>query len=389
MFAKKSQQVINIISVICAAGIALGTMALIVVLSVYNGFNDLVKDLYHSFEPDLVVKPAQGKTIDPSPAVFDSIAALPALTAFCPVIEENVFLQYRNKQAIATLKGVDSVFAANTPLKQSITQGYFSIYFGEVEQAVLGRGLAASMGVNVNFIDPLWIYFPKRHAVYSAINPTASLNRDKLFPAGIFAIEQNYDSRYLFAPLPAAQRLLSYDNEVSYIELRVKPDAKIRKVQKTCRKLLGSSYVVLNRYQQNETLYKMMRTEKMAIYLILSFIVLIISCNILGSLSLLILEKKADIHILKSMGADNKLIRQCFMFEGWLIAIIGMFTGLCIGLLLCFLQFYFGFIPMPGNFAVSAYPVVVHLGDVLLVAATVLLLGFAAAALPVRRLGNN
>ncbi len=383
LFAKKSRQVINVISWISAAGIALGTMALVVVMSVYNGFDNLVKGMYHTFDADLLVKPAEGKVFTPT-AYLEDLTNDERIAASCPVIEENVFLQYRGMQSVAMLKAVDSVFMAVSPLRERTVQGRFDIYFGEIEEAVVGRNLANNLGINVAFIDPLWVYYPERDAVFSPLDPMASLKREKLFPSGIFAVEQNYDSRYLFVPLALARRLFDYSNEISYLELRVNEGVNIRRLQREISAAAGPDFKVLNRYQQNETVYKMMTTEKIVIFLLLGFIVLIISCNVLGSLSMLILEKKDDVEILESMGAKEKQIRTIFIMEGWLISILGLSTGLFLGLLLCWLQTTFGLIALPGSFMVSSYPVDVQFTDLLIISVIVLGLGFLAAYAPVR-----
>lgn len=383
LFAKKSRQVINVISWISAAGIALGTMALVVILSVYNGFDNLVLDMYHTFDADLLVRPAAGKVFTPS-AEFHRLTQDSRIAAVCPVIEEDVFLQYRGQQAVATLKAIDSIFTSITPLKDQILHGKFDVYFGEIEEAVLGRGLANQLGVNVAFVDPLWIYYPEKDAAFSPLNPMASIKSEKLYPSGIFAVEQHYDSQYIFVPLATARRLLSYTSELSYVELKLQDGEKVKPLQKKLIKELGSDFQVLNRRQQNQTLYKMMTTEKVVIFVLLGFIVLIISCNILGSLGMLILEKKQDVEILRSMGASEKLVKQIFLLEGWLISVVGLLSGLVLGLLLCLAQIYFGIIKLPGSFSVRFYPVDVHPLDLLLIALTVLGLGFLAAYAPVR-----
>lgn len=379
---------INVISWISAAGIALGTMALVVVMSVYNGFDNLVKGMYHTFDADLLVKPAEGKVFI-QPAYFEELANDERIFACCPVIEENVFLQYRGMQSVAVLKAVDSVFMAVSPLRERTVQGKFNVYFGEVEEAVVGRNLANNLGINVAFIDPLWVYFPERDAVFSPLDPMASLKREKLFPSGIFAVEQNYDSRYLFVPLAMARRLFDYPKEISYLEIRVHEGVNTRRLQREIAAGAGPDFRVLNRYQQNETVYKMMTTEKIVIFLLLGFIVLIISCNVLGSLSMLILEKKDDVEILESMGAKEKQIRTIFITEGWLISVLGLLTGLFLGLLLCWLQTTFGLISLPGSFMVSSYPVDVQLTDLLIISVIVLGLGLLAAYVPVRSVFNK
>lgn len=388
LFAKKSRQVINVISWISAAGIALGTMALVIVLSVYNGFDGLVMDMYQSFDADLVVKPTQGKTFTWN-QVLEQCSRNPQVAACSPVLEETVFLRYRGQQAVGVVKGIDSTFLAVTPLKERVTSGDFEVLFGEVEEAVVGRGLAGTLGVNVHFVDPLWLFFPDKDAVFSPLNPMASLKNVKVYPAGIFAVEQNFDTKHLFVPLVTLRRLLDVQDGISYVEIRLKEGVSERPLRKQLAKDLGPSFTVYNRYRQNETVYKMMRTEKVAIFIILGFIVLVISCNILGSLSMLILEKKDDVEILETMGASPTLIRWIFLLEGWLISILGLLTGLILGLVICLLQIKLGLIPMPGNFIVKYYPVVIQGLDLVIVAVTVLGLGFLAAYAPVRSVFNK
>ena len=386
LFAKKSHQVINIISWISVVGIVVGTMAFIVILSVYNGFDQIVQSLYSTFDADLVIKPKTGKYIEGTDPVLLHIKNDPSIIAYCEVVEETVALQYGERQVvIATMKGVDSNFVTHSPIAEYIVQGSFAIKFGEIDMAVLGRGLAASMGVNIHFNDPLYLYFVSRNASLNLLNPQSALLTKKLFPGGIFSIEQNYDSNWFFVPLSLAREVMEYDTEVSYIELRLQPDAPLNKVQDRLSALLESTdYVLLNRYQQNETLFKMLRTEKLVIFFLLFFVLLIITCNILGSIALLIMEKREDVETLKSLGASETVIKRIFLFEGWMIALFGTITGLLLGLLLCFLQQRFGMIGMPGNFIITAYPVEVWWSDIGRVLGAVLLIGYAAAIMAVR-----
>lgn len=388
LVAKKSRQIINVISAISAIGIALGTMALVVVLSVYNGFDNLVKSMYNAFDPDLIVKSVEGKTM-PGTQDFRDILSDTRIESFCPVIEETVFLQYRNQQAVARMKGVDSVFMKQSPLQNYVTHGRFNVRFGELEEAVVGKGLAGKLGLNVAFIDPLWIYYPRKDAIFSPLNPMASLRQEKLFPAGIFAVEQRYDSDHLLVSLETARKLLDYGDRLSHVEIRVKEPGSVKSLSKFLKEKLGDDYTVLTRYQQNETLYKMMTTEKVIIFVLLGFILLIISCNVLSSLSMLILEKKEDIAVLGSMGARPRLVRQIFITEGWLISIFGWAAGMITGLLLCFVQSHFGLISLPGSFIVTAYPVDVQWPDMILVSVVVLGIGFLAAYAPVRSVFNK
>ena len=362
-----------------------GTLAFIVILSVYNGFDQLVQSLYNAFDSDLVIRPKSGKYLDGTDPVLAQIKTDPSIAAYCEVVEETVALQYRNQPVIpVTMKGIDSIFVANSPIVEHLIQGNFAIKFGEIDQAVLGRGVASSLGVNVHFIDPLYLYFVSRSAPISMINPQASLLKERLFPAGIFSVEQNYDSKYIFVPLALARTVMEYTTEASYIELRLQPEASLNKVEALFASILNSDdYVLLNRYQQNETIYKMMRTEKLVIYFLLTFVLLITACNILGSTALLVMEKREDVETLKSMGASEKLIKRTFLFEGIIISFFGTLSGLVLGLILCLVQQYFDIIPMPGNFIITAYPIVVMWGDVFAVLSSVLLIGYLAARLSI------
>ena len=386
LLAKKSHNVIHVISWISMLGMMVGTMAFIVILSVYNGFDQLVQSLYNTFDADFVIKPKSGKYLDGADDVLQQIKNAPEVASFCEIVEETVALQYRDHPVVpAVMKGVDDQFIAHTPLANKMIQGDFTLTFGEIDQAVLGQGLAASLGVNVHFIDPLYLYFPSRSASVSLLNPQASLIEEKLFLAGIFSVEQKYDSKYLFVPLSLSRRVLEYTSEASYIELRLHPDAPYGKVEARFAALLSpNDYTLLNRYQQNETIYKMMRTEKMVIYFLLLFVLLVITCNILSSIALLVIEKQEDVETLKSMGASHVVIKRTFLYQGWIITSLGALSGLVLGIILCFIQQHFGIMGMPGNFIIAAYPVAVQWNDIFSVLGSVLLIGYAGAALSVR-----
>ncbi|MDR3236060.1 MAG: ABC transporter permease [Prevotellaceae bacterium] len=384
LFAGKSHNVINIISMISVFGIAVGTLALVVVLSVYNGFDRLVVSLYHTFDADLRITPVEGKVFSPHTAAFREVQALAGIASYAEVLEENVLLEYRGKQDIVTLKGVDSVFEAATQLHAAMVHGTFALYHGEIEQAVVGRNIANKLRIGIHLLDPLDIYLPRRNSRISLTNPMASLKNDYLYPAGIFAVEQSFDSKYVFVPLAFVRRLADYTDEASAIELQLQDGTDALRMAKQIRQLLGGAFEVKDRYQQNEAVYAMMRSEKAMIYAILMFIIVIISCNVLGSLTMLIIEKKDDVRTLQSMGAGSRLISRIFLLEGWMISLTGVAAGVAGGLLVCFLQQQFGFVSLPGNFLVDAYPVVVMWTDVLWVSLSVAAIGFAAALLPVR-----
>jgi ABC-type lipoprotein release transport system permease subunit len=382
LFAKKSHNVINIISLISAVGIALGTAALIIILSVYNGFEGLITNLYGTYEADLLITPATGKSFVPHGEEFDLVRSHPGVKSFCEAIEENVFVRYGQEEAVATIKGVDSSFTSITKLNNFIKEGSFSLWHGEVPQAVMGRTLAFNLGVRVHFVDPINLYFPSRYTPVSLVNPASSLNNESIFPAGIFSLEQGFDKKYIFIPIEIARNLLEYDSEVTSAEVYIKEGEDISRIKDEFRKILGKDYVVKDRHEQNETLYKMMKSEKLSIYIILFFILIIISCNLFGSLSMLIIEKSEDAGTLRALGAKDSLVKRVFMFEGWMISLLGIAAGTALALLLCFLQQTFGIIPMPGNFIVKSYPVIVRVSDVLLTISGIAAIGLMAARLP-------
>ena len=386
LFAKKSHNVINIISIISAAGIAIGCAALVIILSIYNGFDSIVRDLNDSHTADVLVTPASGKVFDLD-GRFDFLKEDPRVRAACGVLEESVFVQYGDRNKVVVAKGVDSLYERVTGLREHLTEGEFALGFGDLDQVVLGRTIALELGARPAFLQPLVAWFPSRTAQVDLLNPLASLRQVKLHPAGIVSLEQNFDQKYMFLPLDALQELLEYDDEVSGVEIYLteagldRHGLASREVLSQLRSALGDGFTVRDRQQQNTTLYKLLKYEKIAIYLILLFVMLIISFNIYGSLSMLIIEKRDDIATLRSMGADDTLIGQVFVREGWLISLLGIAVGIVIGLLVCWAQQRFGLVKMPGNFVVDAYPVVVRLTDILIIVAGVAFIGWLISLL--------
>ena len=387
LFAKKSHNVINIISLISAVGIAIGTTALVVVLSVYNGFEGLVKGIYSTYEADLVIEPARGKFFTPEGEGFDAVLGDPRVESVSEVLEENVFLTYAGRQSVAVLKGVDSVYLSKPHLDESVVEGEFALKVKGVDHAVVGRGLARELGLRPHFLDALEVYYPRRDAddILLMMNPMASLSKEILFPSGVVKGDQNVEKSHLFVSIEKARSLLDCSGEVSSLEIIIREGEDVDAVQAKFEEALGEGYMVKNRYQQNETIYKMMTYEKVAIYMILLFIIIVVSCNVFGSLTMLIIEKTDDIHTLESMGASHKLIRNIFALEGWLITFLGMICGVVLGVILCWIQQYFGVIKMPGSFIVNSYPVVVNWIDIVITVVGVSLVGFIITALPAWR----
>ncbi|MBR6423706.1 MAG: ABC transporter permease [Bacteroidales bacterium] len=390
LFAKKSHQVINIISIISATGIAVGCAALVIILSIYNGFDRVVRDLNDAHTPDVLVTPAAGKVFAPE-ARLDALRADPRVEAVCNVLEENVFVQYGDRNKVVTARGVDSLYEQVTGLRKYIVEGIFELKFGDLPQVVLGRTVAMELGVRTSFLQPLVVWFPSRTKKVDLLDPLASLRQEKLVPAGILALDQDFDQKYLFMPLDALRDLLEYTDEVSAVEIYLKPEGLDRKGLASKKLLnemqaqLGDGFLVRDRQQQNTTLYRLLKYEKAAIYLILLFVMLIISFNIYGSLSMLIIEKRDDITTLQAMGADDRLVGQIFVREGWMISLLGIVAGVAVGLLVCWLQQRFGFVKMPGNFVVDAYPVEVLPGDIALIVAGVAFLGWLISLLTRRK----
>jgi lipoprotein-releasing system permease protein len=363
-----------------------GTMALVVVLSVFNGLEGLIKSRYNAFDPDIKITPATGKTFNPrDDQRFAKIENLDGVAVFSEVLEENALIRYDKKQYIGRIKGVENNFEDLTGVDTMITSGRFVLEEENREFALVGQGLGVFLSISLNFMEPLNIYVPKRGqaAVY---NPRQAFNRQYIFPSGFFSTSPEYDQQYVIVPIEFARQLLDYDKQITALEIKVKENRKITEVEEEIEELLGEDFQVKNRHEQHEVFYKVMQSERYAIFLILTFILIVASFNIIGSLTMLIIDKKNDINIFRSLGANLKTIRRIFFIEGWMISIIGALAGVTLGLFICWLQITFGLIRLgtSGSFMVDFYPVDVQWLDVFGVFATVLVIGFFAAWYPVR-----
>ena len=386
LFAKKSHNVINIISAISVIGMAIGTAALIIILSVYNGFDSLIRSMMSSVEPDLMITPATGKVFIPEGEAYDWTYDQPEVLNMCCVLEENVFINYDGVQGLAKAKGVDWIYEEESPVADYIRSGEFKLHKGDIPLAVAGGGLAYEMGINPRFLAPIEIYYPSRTGRISMADPLSALRSVKVFPSGIFAVNDDVDKDLMIVPIETMRELLQYDREVSAVEIRFAEGTgarRMREIQKEISARLGEDFLVKDRYQQNETLYKMMKYEKMATYLILIFVIIIIAFNIFGSLTMLIIEKENDIRILQSMGAEKELIRRIFVLEGWMISLAGLGIGLVAGVALALVQQHLGIIKMPGQYLVQAYPVILSWSDIVITAVGVAAIGYIIALLPV------
>ncbi|HEY9260387.1 FtsX-like permease family protein, partial [Chitinophaga sp.] len=385
--AKKSTNAINIIAWVSVAAIAVGTGALIVILSVFNGFEGLVKSLYSSFYPAIKIAPASGKTIILSPAQLQQISAVPGVAHFSEVVEEKAVLRYGDEPTIAVLKGVDSSYNNVTDVKSNIVRGRFDTGDSVAYRAVLGLELEGALGVDVvHSLAPVTVYLPRRN-VNAFVTPEDALNNGVLYPAGTFAIQQEFNSKYVITNIEFLRKLLELgDDEMSALEIGARAGVDEIELKEKLEQLLGKGYKVQTRYEQNQSLYAIMQTEKWAVYVILSFIMIIAAFNMIGSLYMLVIEKQKDITILKAMGARKSLIMRIFLAEGLIIAGIGTVVGFGLGISFCVLQQRFSIIKLEGtSFLVDAYPVSMHAEDFLLVFITIMVIGVAASWYPARR----
>lgn len=393
LFSKKSHNAINIISMVCVCGVVVATIAVVCALSVYNGFNDLVAGMFSSFDPELKISPRTGKVFDPTTAEFQKVKQLPDIAWFGEVLQDNALVRYHDRQDIAVIKGVDENFSHLTLIDSILIDGSFILKDEVADYATLGVGLSAKLGAKPGFASPLEIYVPKRDEKVNLSNPASSFNQEYAYIGGVFLINQQvYDEGYMILPISLVRQLLKYDKEVSSIELKLADGVDISSAKKQIKVLLGDRFIVQDRYEQQEASFKMMQVEKWMTFLILSFILAIALFNVVGSLSMLMIEKKDDVRTLQNMGADDKLVRRIFLFEGWMISGFGAVIGIMIGLVLCLLQQHFGFIKLgqtAGAFVIDAYPVRVVFTDLLVAFITVAAIGLMAAWYPVHYLGKK
>ena len=397
LFSKKSHNAINVISGVSVCGVALATLALVCTLSVFNGFQDLVTTMFTAFDPELKITAVSGKVFDAQDDRIQSLRQMPEVEVFSESLEDNVMVQYKDRQAMAVIKGVEDNFSQLTAIDSILYgRGEMVLHDEVVAYAIPGIELVSILGTGVRFLDPLEIYAPKRGSKINVASPASSFNSDYLHSSGlVFAVnQQKYDASYILTSLKFARDLFQYDTEVSSIELKLKEGANINKVQGRIASLLGKDFLVLNRYEQQADTYRIMEVEKLISYLFLTFILLIACFNVIGSLSMLIIDKRADVVTLRNLGANDETIKRIFLLEGCLISFLGALIGVVLGVALCLVQQEFGLISLgsgdsAGAFVVDAYPVNVQLTDVLLVLLTVLVISFFSVQYPVRYLSRR
>jgi len=389
LFAKKTRNAINVISAISVVSVALVTAALIILLSVTNGFNSLLKSFYSNFDPDFKVTIAKGKVFSINDSKIKKLLNFNEIEVLTEVLEENALIEYEKKQDLAKIKGVSDNFHKISGIDSMIINGEYKLRNGNENFAIPGWGVAYNLSVQLNILMPLKIWVPKRNAKLG-ITANKAFNIKRIFPVGVFSVHQDeYDSEIIIVPINFARELLEYKDEVSAVEIKVKKNIDKDDFQLKMEKALGNKFVVKNRYQQHEFLFKIMESEKWAIYLILTFILIIASFNLIGSLTTLIIDKKPDIITLQNLGASNSLIRKIFLLNGWFISILGAISGLILGGFIVLLQKELGFIEFPNNFIVRYYPVEMEILDFALVFLIVFAVGFLTAWFPVRYISKK
>ena len=384
LFSKKSHSVINIVSGVSAFSVAIPVMAMVILLSVFNGFEGLIKSMYRSFDPDIRITPVRGKvfTIDSLPR--ERFLAIDGVRDAAYALEDNAVFEYRDRQAFGTMCGVDSLYRQVVPLDSLRTEGVFQLQFGDFPEAYVGQGMAYALGIRVNLNSPISVYVPRRGRV-SPLLPYSFYKKQNIFPSGVFALEAEVDGKYVIVPLHFAQQLLDYPGQASSVAIRLEADASPQRVQQQIGQWLGDDYKIQSRYQQKESFYRIMMYEKWGIYFIILLVLVIASFSLIGSLVMLIIEKRKDSQTLVTMGADTKLLRKIFVAEGMLIYLIGAGGGLLLGVALALAQQHFGFLKLSGEtFLIDAYPVEVHPSDLAWVIVTFVSVSYLISVLTVR-----
>lgn len=390
LFSKKSTHVINIISDISVVGVAVATMALVVTLSVFNGFHDLVASLLTSFDPQIEIVPTKGKTAPADDPILTKIRNLPQVDVATESVEDQAMAIYKGRQAMIKVKGVEDNFSELSHINDILYgDGEFSLHAANLQFGVVGIRLADNLGMTADWDGQLKIYAPKREGQLDLMNPTEGFVEDSVISPGVvFSVKQaRYDRDYVLTSIAFARNLFGQQGMLSQLEIRLKPGSDLDAVKAEMQKIAGSKYRVLDRMEQQADTFKIMKIEKFIAYIFLTFILAVACFNIIGSLSMLIIDKKNDVVTLRNMGASDKQIVRIFLFEGRMISAIGAILGILVGLLLCWLQQVYGLVSLgrsSGSFIVDAYPVSVHPEDIIIIFITVLAVGFASVWYPVR-----
>ncbi|WP_449034188.1 FtsX-like permease family protein [Prevotella sp.] len=395
LFSKKSTHAINVISLISVLGVAVATMALVVVLSGFNGFSDLVASFFTNFDPQLKIEATKGKAMPADNPLLVKVKHLPGVEVATECVQDQALAVYHDKQAMVTVKGVEDNFDSLTHISNILYgDGDFTLHVANLQYGVIGIRLAQDLGTGVTWQDYLQIYAPQREGQYDGSNPTNAFVKDSLVsPGALFQVKQSkYDQGYVITSIDFARRIFNRQGEITSLELRMKPGVDIDNAKEEIQAMLGDKYKVLDRYEQQADTFNIMRIEKLFAYVFLTFILMVACFNIIGSLSMLIIDKKNDVITLRNLGATNGQIRRIFLFEGRMISAAGAVIGIVLGLILCWLQQTYGLVQLgdqAGNFVVNAYPISVHPEDILLIFLTVILVGWLSVWYPVRYMSRK
>lgn len=385
LFSKKSTSAINIISYISVFGLSIGTAALVLVLSVFNGFEDLLSGLFSNFNPDIKIEILEGKSFEPHDEKIKDIFDLENVLAIAQTLEEVAIFKYNGAQTFGSIKGVDDQFRVVNDLDSTLREGVYLLKKDSIDYAVLGAGMRNKLSVNIeDEFSALTVYSAKKKKKKSSLIPGSNLSKKSLYPAGTFSIHQDVNNQYILSSLNFAQALLGH-SKISALEIKIADEDQLAKTVSAVEAIMGPEYSVKNRFRQDEAFLKIMNIEKWMSFAIVSLTLLLVAFNLIGALWMIVLEKKKDISILKSMGADNTSIRNIFLWEGTLLCIIGMLTGFTLAIIIYTVQKTAGIVPIPEGFIVNAYPISMRLTDFLAVGITVLLIGIIASIPPALR----
>lgn len=390
LVSKKSHNAINVISRIAVTGICVGTMALVIVLSAFNGLSDLVKSLYNSFGADLRITLIQGKTFELDTLTVERLKSIKGVAYVCPILEENVLVKYNDVQCVATIKGVDEEYQHMSKFDTLIREGYYQLSNAGKDNIVIGSGVAKLLQASLSDIfNPFSIYVPKR-GIQNAVNPDDAFNQSPAFVSGVFSVNDDFDFKYMISSIDFARKLLERNSdEVSSIEIGFNPSENNNQIKEEVANIMGDSFVVKNRFQQNEVLFKTLQSEKLWTFIILVFILIVAAFNIIASITMLIIEKQNDIKTFTNLGADNNLIQKIFLTEGALVSFLGAFIGISLGVFICWIQIQFALIRFDEGFVVEAYPVKIEILDMLIILGVVIIVSLFAGWYPVRVLKNR
>lgn len=391
MFSKKSHNAINIISIISVCALAFATLAMVVTMSIFNGFIDVVSDSFTNFDPDLKITAKTGKVFVPDSILFDKIRKMDEVQVYTPTLKDNAMIRYKDKQTIVVIKGVEDNFNELTSIENILYgNGNFILKDEVVDYATMGVGLVKQLNCGLKFLDALEVYAPKRQGKINMGNPASSLRKGYLYsPGSVFTVGQmEYDEAYIITSIDFARRLFDYKNEVSAIELKIKDGYDHDKVKGKIKNLLGDNFIVANRYEQQKDIFRIMNIEKLISFIFLTFILFVASMNVISTIAMLLIEKRENIRTIQNLGADRKSIFKIFLYEGWIISLLGAVAGIVIGVGISLIQQHFGIVSLgSGNtFITDAYPVRVEFTDILAIFATVLATVLATIWFPTKSL---